>query len=186
MHRESGEWGPRFGWWLLTLAFVGLNVLMGLCIRDLVHEGSLAAESVTWPSAPGTILSASVGVSHGHRGATSYRADIRYRFAVGERMFEGRRLAFDGCGSERACQALVDAHPAGSPAEIHYRPASPEENVVIPGGGTDDVLVLVFGLGEVLLALITLAMVTLGVILLLPLPMLPLALQRRQQARAEK
>jgi len=183
MHKDPDLRSARLGWWLLTLLVVGVNALVVFCIYDIVEHGKLAAESLTWPSVPGTVYASGVTISHGHRSATSYHADVRYRFTVGGRVFEGRGASFEGCDSTRACEAIVDTYPAGSRAEVHYRPGTPEMNVLIPGGGISYGAVAAFGFLELLIFPLTCFMLWFGVKLLLPPPSRA-ELRRREEARA--
>jgi hypothetical protein len=158
---------------------------LAYCAWGIVQDGKLAEESVTWPSVPGTILSVSTRSSGGYRIATTHNVSIHYRFTVDGRVLEGSRATFGVALSRRQCQDIVDVHPVGSIAQIHYRPGAPEMNVVEPGGGTAYGLAVVAGFGELILFPCVCFMVWFGVKLLLPPPSRE-ELRRREQARARK
>jgi hypothetical protein len=179
---EPNERWLRLWWWFLTLGVSALAVLLACCMWWTLRDGRLADESVTWPSVPGTILSVSATSSGGYRG-TSHTVRIHYRFAVDGRVLEGYRASFGFALSGGECQDIVNAHPVGSIAQIHYRPGAPETNVVEPGGGTAYGLVVIGALGELILFPFICAMFWFGVKLLLPPPSRA-ELARRSQARA--
>ena len=185
MHKEPNESLTRLYWWLLTLVVCALAGLLAYCAWGIIQDGKLADESVTWPSAPGTILSASVTSSSGYRSGTTHSVSLHYRFAVDGRLLEGHRATFGVALSRRQCQEIVDAHPVGSVAPIHYRPGQPDMNVVEPGGGTAYGLAVIAGFAELILLPCACFMCWFGVRMLLPPPSRA-ELRRREQARARK
>jgi hypothetical protein len=184
-YKQPSEFVTRLLWWLLTLAACALAALLAYCAWGIVQEGKLAEESATWPSVPGTILSASVRNSSGYRGSRTHSVSIHYRFTVDGRELEGGRATFGVALSLRRCQEIVDAHPAGSTAQIHYRPGAPEMNVVEAGGDTAYGLAAVAGLADLIVIPCACFMLWFGVKLLLPPPSRGES-RRHEKARARK
>jgi hypothetical protein len=185
VHKEPNDSLTRLACWLLMAGLWAAVVLFAYCAWGIIQDGKLADESLTWPSAPGTILYASVMSSSSYRSGTTHNVSIHYRFSVDGRVLEGRRATFGAALSRRECQDIVDAHPVGSIAEIHYRPGAPEINVVQPGGGASYGLAVVAGICELILFPCACFISWFGVKMLLPPPGRA-ELRRRDQVRARK
>lgn len=99
----------------------------------------------TYPTVTGEIIHSEVTQHRGSKGGTTYGVDIRYRYAVNDRHFEGKRYRYsaesssDWSWAERA----VAGHPVGSQAQVFYSPRNPQNSVLSPGvEGSDLILVL--------------------------------------------
>ena len=98
-----------------------------------------------YPTTTGEITHSEVTQHRGSRGGTTYGVDIRYRYAVNDRAFEGKRFRYSAeSSSDRAwAERAVEGHPVGSPAQVFYSPRNPQDTVLSPGvDGSDLILVL--------------------------------------------
>jgi len=174
----------RWLWWLGVIVAWGLVGLIGYGVWTVARDGRLAEESASWPSVSGTVLSSAVSASGGgYRSIRSYDPAIRYRFTVDGRVFEGRRTAFNRQFSQKSSQEIVDAHRAGDPVLVYYRPGDPENCVLQPGGSISVGLAVLSVLPELILVPIAAVMTWFGVLLLRP-PRTRADVRRRQKARA--
>jgi hypothetical protein len=177
----------RWHWWLVVIVAWGLVGLIGYCVWRVAKDGRLAEESASWPSVSGTVLSSTVSASGGgYRSIRSYGPVIRYRFTVDGRVFEGGRTAFNGHFSQKSSQEIVDAHRAGDPVLVHYRPGDPEICVLQPGVSTSVgliVLIVLIVLSGLILVPTAAVMTWFGV-LLLRTPPTRAGLRRKQKSRA--
>jgi hypothetical protein len=122
-------------WSCFVLAFDGF---MG-------HTIFKQAESVDYPQVTGTVTHCEIQTHHGSKGGTSYEPVINYRYAVDGHSFTGIRLRYNSVSSSNygAASSLVDEHPAGSPLQVYYNPANPQDALLLPGiEGSDFIMVL--------------------------------------------
>ena len=98
-----------------------------------------------YPAATGQITHSEVKRHRGSKGGTTYSVDIRYRYAVNDRSFEGTQFRYNASGSSDSTWAAqaVAGHPVGSQTKVFYNPRNPQDAVLSPGvDGSDLVLVL--------------------------------------------
>jgi hypothetical protein len=102
--------------------------------------------SRTYPTVTGEIIHSEVTQHRGSKGGTTYGVDIRYRYAVNDRPFEGRRFRYsaesssDWAWAERA----VAGHPVGSQAQVFYSPRNPQSAMLSPGVEGSDLMLVLF------------------------------------------
>jgi Protein of unknown function (DUF3592) len=116
-----------------------------------IHEG---LSSAGWPTASGTILTASVE-RETYQGKLRYRLDLSYRFTVEGRTVQAQRATVDGpvtATNPSEFNRLCARYPAGSTADVHFPPGAPERALLEPGVpwrspaiAAAGVLLLVFG-----------------------------------------
>ena len=112
------------------------------------HEAYLAWASADWPAAAGVVQSASVERRPGDKGRGTFHADIRYRFAVAGKTFDGKRVAFgdyDASGASHA-NSVVNRYPKGKAVQVRYRTGSPDVCVLESGLKAQAWFLPVFGL----------------------------------------
>ena len=94
----------------------------------------LAGASLSWPSAPGTILSSSVleTTSADEDVAATYSAAIQYRYEVMGVPYEGSRQYFGAktSGGRKGAQQTVERYPAGAQVPVYYNPANHADAVL--------------------------------------------------------
>ena len=101
-----------------------------------------------YPTATGEITHSEVTQHRGSKGGTTYGVDIRYRYAVNDRSFEGTRFRYsaesssDWAWAERA----VAGHPVGSQAQVFYSPRNPQDAVLSPGVEGSDLILVLFSM----------------------------------------
>ena len=126
----------------------------------LGHSKALALRQSAgrWAIAPGTVLATDVRVVR--RGGAAYWVPlVHYRFAVGDRHYEGERLRFGFIGTQTraAAQKMVAGYAPGSTNMLRYDPQDPRESVLEPDHVTSNLLIC--AIGGAVLAVIGLAIV---------------------------
>jgi len=85
--------------------------------------------AATWPTASGQVLVSEVARRF-RIGASSYVANVRYRYRVGNTDYEGGRVRFRNIFGWQDAEREVYRFPAGSRVTVHYNPSRPEEAVL--------------------------------------------------------
>lgn len=112
-----------------------LFLLVGLAFAAFfVVPASRVVASRWWDPVPCEILSSRV-VSHSGDDGATYSVEVRYRYEVDGRSFQGRRYRFLGGSSSghEGKQKVVDALPPGSTATCWVDPDDPEQSVLDRG-----------------------------------------------------
>jgi hypothetical protein len=108
----------------------------GYSLVRLLETVDGAFRSPRWPTTTGTIVVSDVQRNRDSEGASTYRAEITYRYIVRGTEYVGDRPVF--CSfigspwSKRAVQ-LVRRFPAGASVPVHYDADDPGESVLVPG-----------------------------------------------------
>jgi Protein of unknown function (DUF3592) len=111
---------------LFLIAMGGFFLVMGL--TDLLA----ARRSVNWPIASATILQSTL-VRHAGR-STTYRAQVLYRFQVGDRIYRGTQVSYgDHLSSRSHAEQILSRNPRGAEVPVSYDPQNPEKAVLQPG-----------------------------------------------------
>ena len=118
--------------WLLLSVFVPLGLF---CIQHAFSERIQGRQSLSWPLAEGTIISAQASRSRSSDGQSDYAPTITYTYTVASNTYNGTRIRFAavGGGDYSETRAILDKYPAGRPLSVHYNPARPAEAVLEPG-----------------------------------------------------
>jgi hypothetical protein len=120
---------------------VGLGIL-GFGVRSLAKSQQVEG----WPKAWGTLLERELVESSDSDG-TTYRVEVRYRYAVAGREYESDRIAFGYTGSSAHAthfaihRKLLD----GDTVQVRYNPADPAEAALVYGLHQSTVFLLIFG-----------------------------------------
>ena len=93
--------------------------------------------SMSWPYVQGRVIAASVRqvVQRGDaetRDTTNYVPFVQYEYQVGDKTYQGNRLAFKepSYSSHKKAFKLVAAYPAGTPVGVFHDPANPQDAVL--------------------------------------------------------
>lgn len=117
---------------------MGLGLLAGGIITSVVfwRTWRLARASVRWPTVPGVILYSGTKSASVLRGGPATVADVRYRYDVDGRSYEGTRISVGqyGTGGGGHARAESARYPQGNDVAVYYDPAKPGESVLEPGG----------------------------------------------------
>jgi len=110
--------------------------------HGLVH--GLRAQNFS--STQGTITQSEVTTHTGSKGRTNYDADIRYRYEVGHKQFEGDTYRFGGmeASDPESAHATVRAHKVGAPVTVYYDAGDPSDSVLHPGIEGSSLFLLIF------------------------------------------
>ncbi len=156
---------------------LGIVCLLGAggSVFALVGNLSMSGEasaSESWPSAPGTMLSANYVVQRG-RGTHYYEVHASYEYVVAGATHRGNQVGFYKAGNfddEADARAFVARYKAGAHVDVFYDPAAPDHAVLVRGGETVGVAAVV------LFAAIGVAFLAAAIALLVIIP-------RRRSAR---
>lgn len=99
-----------------------------------------------WPTTEGKITHCQIKKSSDSE-STTYRAEVRYSYAVGGAEYKGDRVAFgySGDGGRQAHQQIVDRLSRANTVLVRYDPANPSQSVLSCGVNRSTILLLVFG-----------------------------------------
>ena len=116
---------------LLIAGIIGCSFISYRGLTE-VHD---AWSSSSWPSTHGTITSSKVATTSDDSN-TLFKADIRYRYEVEGRAYDGATVWFGGgysSSDEDAARKVVDSYPQGMSVHVTYEPDHPEKAVLEPG-----------------------------------------------------
>lgn len=128
---------------LSASALLGTRIAVGVClfvVANLVYallklRKRMAAGTI-WPRAAGTIVASSATRSAVSRtGNETATVEVRYRYRVGNKEYESRRIRFGGQArtSALAADEIVAKYPRGATIDVYYNPKSPAQAVLEPG-----------------------------------------------------
>lgn len=120
---------------------IGLGIL-GFGVRSLMKSQQVE----DWPKTWGTLLQRELVESSDSDG-TTYRVEVRYRYAVAGREYESDRIAFGYTGSS-AHGTHVAIHRRlldGDTVQVRYNPADPAEAALVHGLHQSTIFMLIFG-----------------------------------------
>jgi hypothetical protein len=126
-----------FGLWLAAILLVISGPISGYFLLQIYLT---ARASGAWPSVPGEITKADVGMTTVGR----YYAEVSYSYKVGGREFTGHRIrASDGEYGFRdgAVQAIQGLAP-GQRMSVHFDPDETSRSVIRPGAGSQEYVLL--------------------------------------------
>lgn len=120
---------------LFSLVFVGIGAGIISFGRNTAAK---AKQSSSWPTTEGEIAHSAVlfQTDTSNTGsASTYKADIVYRYKVHGRSYSSSKIAFLdlATSSTNRAQNLVDRYPDNSTVQVYYNPANPAESVLEPG-----------------------------------------------------
>jgi hypothetical protein len=118
-----------------------LDAVMAYNIARQVHAAAFA-------QAPGTITHSEMGWYTDKDGDTFVAADIRYRYTVDGRAFEGDRLRFSTANFHTSetgwAERAVRRYPVGAAVSVHYDPRDPAQSLLQPGFGGTELFLIMF------------------------------------------
>ena len=111
---------------LLVIAAVG-----GYVVSRTRKSSSTRSLAIGWPHTKGTVLSATVQVSH-HGNSRQEAPLVLYAYQVNGQVFQGHRVRVgDGfgrtrvAGTESSAANTVARYPSGAPVTVYYDPTNP-------------------------------------------------------------
>ncbi len=122
--------------------FLALNSGYGLWLQHKKTRGGR-----NWPVVEGEIVASAVSVAATHRSAddTDAKPDIRYRYEVLGKSYEGRRIRFGSPSRVTRLQAneLAGKYPQGAKVRVFYDPKRPSQSVLEPTNASGTVALVV-------------------------------------------
>lgn len=108
-----------------------LSLVAGiLCLLVWMGMRGEAAESEHWPTTAGVITRMNVSEHTDRDGSRTKHLDVRYKYAVNGREFEGDRV---GVGTSYDTDAVAQAYPVGKQVLVFYNPEKPADAVLQTG-----------------------------------------------------
>lgn len=99
----------------------------------LVEVSWHAYQSTTWPRTSGEVMRSTV--EHGRGGRP--HAEVLYTYTVEGQPYQSHRVQFAGpAQDEAAAQAMSARYAVGTTVTVFYKPAAPDEAVLMPGLGS--------------------------------------------------
>ena len=134
---------------LFSLVFV---IIGAVILHYAKTTAAKARQSLSWPATEGEIAHSAVLIqtdtSPTNANATTYKADISYRYKVKGANYSSTRISFaDFSSTSGRAQSIVQRYPDKSPVRVHYNPTNFADAVLEPGSlGGIGVLYLVGGI----------------------------------------
>lgn len=120
---------------------IGLGIL-GFGVRSLMKSQQVE----NWPKTWGTLLHRELVESNDSDG-TTYRVEVRYRYAVAGREYESDRIAFGYTGSSAhdTHRAIHEKLRRGDAVQVRYDPGDPAQAALVYGLHQSTLFLLIFG-----------------------------------------
>lgn len=96
----------------------------------VVKELPLAMASEEWPATSGTVTESKAYL---RRKGHAKRHRLTYSYEIGNRYFDGKRIAFMGSVFGDSPQTRVRRYPEGRRVTVYYAPSRPGISVLEPG-----------------------------------------------------
>lgn len=144
--REPGR-GKTYRSYSSYLFGVFMTALIPLLDAVMANDIARQADSARFAAVAGTITHSEVFQYRSNDGDVFTGADIRYRYAVNGRSFEGDTLRYSTAAfhsSERGwAERAVRKYPVGASVTVYYDPHDPAQSLLQPGfGGTELYLIM--------------------------------------------
>ena len=122
-----------------------------------------AQESLNWPITDGVIISSEIKESQGDN-STTYEANVRYKYAVGEKHYLSDQVSFGQYGSSdpEHAQSIVRRYEKGQKVSVHFNPAHPDQSALEPGATWSSYMLL--GMGAVFFGAGAISAVSFGIV----------------------
>lgn len=119
---------PMLGGIIMIVMGVGLAFILS---RTLLAD---AAESQTWPSVTGQVVTSEVK-SQRSGDSNSYSARVIYEYQVDDELYTGGKISVADGSSSRSARArnIIEQYPEGSSVDVFYNPDLPEDALLQPG-----------------------------------------------------
>lgn len=131
---------------LFLLAFAAGSVFM---ILSYFKNKKKAAASLSWSTAPGTILESSVREASGSDfdGPATYTVKLSYSYQVMGQTYQGKNIHIGARSTvpHSKAQATASQYPAGSAVTVYYDPANPAD-AVLERAAPANTVVLILGI----------------------------------------
>lgn len=136
---------------LIAAIFTGVPGLVAVRYMDN------ARSSASWPTTEGIVTESGWSASGGK--TCPYDLRLRYVYTLGGQHYGGSNYRFGGVCTEEV-RRIAAANPVGKRILVHYRPAHPDDSVIVPGSAVSDMAPRLFAsLGFSALAFILYRMV---------------------------
>jgi hypothetical protein len=130
---RAAKWASSMSRSQIILNAIWVAVI-AIAIVFMVYDSRRFEAARQWPSVEGRVVDSGWD-SNSSRGQTSsYSARVRYRYRVGDRVYEGHRIwptagvSFD---TESAARNFVRPWAAGAPVRVYYDPANPADAALV-------------------------------------------------------
>jgi len=112
-----------------------------ICARGLIGQW----RSESFRAAPGRILSSEI-TSHSDGEGTTYGADIRFQYRVGDHTYQSDRVRYwqVSTGDGQWAQEAVETYPADTECTVYYDPRDPSLAVLQTGISGQDLFIAFF------------------------------------------
>jgi hypothetical protein len=93
-----------------------------------------AQESPKWSTTDGIIISSGIKESK-DEDSTTYEANVRYEYTIGEKRYSSNQVSFGQYGSSdpEHTQSIVRRYKKGQKVNVYVNPAHPDKSVLEPG-----------------------------------------------------
>ncbi len=135
---------PMLGFTLFISIFFAMGFgIFGYGIYSLV----MSSQAKTWPTTDGHVEACDLTESSDSDGGTTYRVEVKYRYAVEGVSYDGDRISFGYSGSSGhgAHREILDRLSSAKTVLVRYDPANPSRAVLSYGLNRSTVLLLLFG-----------------------------------------
>lgn len=124
----------RYGLRIVAVVLVVVGVVSAVTITASIRD---ARASASWPSVPGQVSESTVEESSSGT-SRSFKASVRYDYAVDGRTYTNHAIGFsDSGGADRAgAEGVTAKYPNKSAVTVYYNPTDPQNAVLERGTST--------------------------------------------------
>jgi hypothetical protein len=122
---------------IMIIAFTCVLLpLIGFFVYIIWNRQRQVSVSKSWPTAAGTVLSASVELRRSRSGQSGYSLShypvVVYDYEVRGQRYQGNRIGFSeiGTGWAGPAQQQITRYPAGGAVQVYYNPQNPADAVL--------------------------------------------------------
>ncbi|MBK8006484.1 MAG: DUF3592 domain-containing protein [Gemmatimonadetes bacterium] len=122
---------PRARLWSLLWAAIAFAIATSM-LRTMVTEWPQTRASRSWPTAPGTIITATLDSARNSRGTTRYYPVLAYTFRLADSTYRGTALRLGTPSFHTVAEGEQALRPYGEGATVpvHYDPGNPTLSVL--------------------------------------------------------
>ena len=120
----------------MIVGICALAALIGLFVVMAMRAKARNKAALAWPSVEGEIIHSEAtgkwSTDSQGQAVMRYKADIRFRYTVDGKSYDGTRIAFYGAIVDTAAkaQAQCNHYPVGAKMPVYYDPRKPADSVL--------------------------------------------------------
>ncbi len=120
----------------MIIGLIGLAAVIALFFGLAAYSKARNKAAFDWPSVEGQVVHSEAtgkwSTDSQGKAVMRYKADIRFRYTVDGKSYDGARVAFYGAliDTMAKAQAACDHYPVGTKMPVYYNPKKPSDSVL--------------------------------------------------------